>query len=250
MLQGWEVSPILHDQKVYTVYLKRSSMCDCVLYEKKTPHTCPCHSMVLMRMMLSGRRSSEIRIWFSWSYTDFLGTFGTIQKQTVWDGLTQANIFSQTYVTNTFAVWYYICDSFTCAMSRESGEHSLSMLLVLSLWALEFCLSFMEVLRGRLCSLFSILLKKGRKTRSSKYMTEQGKWSTVLMLTKHFIGTVEQKHVCSRLHIKTDNLKSLVYKHDDMTLSCAQVSRCSDLQCTWETCGFGTLSCRACQQCR
>lgn len=43
-------------------------------------------------------------------------------------------------------------------MSRESGEHSLSMLLVLSLWAFEFCLSFMEVLRGRLCSLLSILL--------------------------------------------------------------------------------------------
>lgn len=43
-------------------------------------------------------------------------------------------------------------------MSRESGEHSLSILLVLSLWALEFCRSFMEVLRGRLCILLSILL--------------------------------------------------------------------------------------------
>ena len=32
--------------------------------------------MVLMRMMLSGKRSSEMRIWFSWSYTDFLGTCG------------------------------------------------------------------------------------------------------------------------------------------------------------------------------
>ena len=36
--------------------------------------TWPCQSIVLMRMMLSGRRSSEMRIWFSWSYTDFLGT--------------------------------------------------------------------------------------------------------------------------------------------------------------------------------
>ncbi len=39
--------------------------------------------MVLMRMMLSGKRSSEIRIWFSWSYTDFLGTFKTNEKQRV-----------------------------------------------------------------------------------------------------------------------------------------------------------------------
>lgn len=44
---------------------------------EREPHTCPCHSMVLMRIMLSGRRSSDIRIWFSWSYTDFRGTFET-----------------------------------------------------------------------------------------------------------------------------------------------------------------------------
>lgn len=58
-------------------------------------------------------------------------------------------------------------------MRRESGEHSLSMLLVLSLWALEFCLSFMEVLRGRLCNRFSILLGKGQKMKSSEYMTDK-----------------------------------------------------------------------------
>lgn len=53
-------------------------------------------------------------------------------------------------------------------MTRESGEHSLSMLLVRSLWALEFCLSFMEVLRGRLCSLLSILLwREGRQIWSN-----------------------------------------------------------------------------------
>lgn len=62
---------------------------------------------------------------------------------------------------------------YTCAMSRESGEHSLSMLLVLSLWALEFCLSFMEVLRGRLCSLFSILLTKGQKKKKKAEKLKQ-----------------------------------------------------------------------------
>lgn len=40
-----------------------------------------------------------------------------------------------------------------------------------------------------------------------------------------------------------------MYIHDDITLSCVHVSRCSEQQCTWETCGFGTLFCRACQQC-
>lgn len=33
------------------------------------------------------------------------------------------------------------------------------------------------------------------------------------------------------------------------TLSCLHISRCGDLQSTWETCGFGIRSCRACQQC-
>lgn len=152
-------------------------------------HTCPCHSMVLMRMMLSGRRSSEIRIWFSWSYTDFLGTFETNEKQRVWDRPIQASTFSQTYLKSTSAARYYVCESFTCAMSRESGEHSLSMLLVLSLWALEFCLSFMEVLRGRLCSLFSILLRKGRQTSRSTYMADRARnpINSTQMLTKHFI---------------------------------------------------------------
>lgn len=93
-----------------------------------------------------------------------------------------------------------ICELFTCAMSRESGEHSLSMLLVLSLWALEFCLSFMEVLRGRLCSLFSTLLRTRRNTRSSKYMTDKAKKPDRLDLE------INEKH--SKLHSKKDkNLK-------------------------------------------
>lgn len=54
---------------------------------------------------------------------------------------------------------YYRSRMFTWAISRESGEHSLSMLLVRSLWAFEFCRSFIEVLRGRLCSRFSTLLR-------------------------------------------------------------------------------------------
>lgn len=35
--------------------------------------TWPCQSDVLMRMMLSGRWLSDTRMWFSWSYTVFLG---------------------------------------------------------------------------------------------------------------------------------------------------------------------------------
>lgn len=79
-------------------------------------------------------------------------------------------------------------------MRRESGEHSLSILLVLSLWALEFCLSFMEVLRARLCSLFSTLLRMEHNTRGSKYMTGRvailTSWTQ--KLTKHVIKTVEK----------------------------------------------------------
>ncbi len=124
--------------------------------------------MVLMRMMLSGRRSSEMRIWFSWSYTDFLGTFTTSEKWKVRDIRKPVHFHKH---NSKSAAWCDICEAITCAMSRESGEHSLSMLLVLSLWALEFCLSFMEVLRGRLCSLFSTLLRKEQNTRGSKYIT-------------------------------------------------------------------------------
>lgn len=35
--------------------------------------TCPCQSAVLTRMIFSGSWSSETRMWFSWSYTVFLG---------------------------------------------------------------------------------------------------------------------------------------------------------------------------------
>lgn len=96
--------------KPYSAWFKRSIVYLCVMYRKT--HTCPCHSMVLMRMMLSGRRSSEIRIWFSWSYTDFLGTFETNEKQRVWDRPTQASTFSQTYLKSTSAARYYVCESF------------------------------------------------------------------------------------------------------------------------------------------
>lgn len=137
---------------------------DCNVLMFKSPLTCPCHSMVLMRMMLSGRRSSEMRIWFSWSYTDFLGTFDTKERQRLYFHMHRGQICGLVSPLRR---------CFTCAMSRESGEHSLSMLLVLSLWALEFCRSFMEVLRGRLCSLFSTLLRTRGDTRCSKYTTER-----------------------------------------------------------------------------
>lgn len=57
--------------------------------------------MVLMRMMLSGRRSSEIRIWFSWSYTDFLGTFEINEKQGVKERQTHTWTLSQLCVENS-----------------------------------------------------------------------------------------------------------------------------------------------------
>lgn len=82
-------------------------------------------------------------------------------------------------------------------MSRESGEHSLSMLLVLSLWALEFCLSFMEVLRGRLCNRFSILLRKGQKMKSSEYTNKHNQPDSNF----NFTQAVEETHV----DIQTDN---------------------------------------------
>ena len=144
--------------------LPNSFYCNVLMFQ--SPLTCPCHSMVLMRMMFSGRRSSEMRIWFSWSYTDFLGTFDTKERQRLYFHIRRGHICG---------LVSHLWRCFTCAMSLESGEHSLSMLLVLSLWALEFCLSFMEVLRGRLCSLFSTLLRTRGDTRcSSTWQKEQG----------------------------------------------------------------------------
>lgn len=35
--------------------------------------TWPCQSVVFTRMTFSGRAASDTRIWFSWSYTTFLG---------------------------------------------------------------------------------------------------------------------------------------------------------------------------------
>lgn len=114
-------------------------------------------------------------------------------------------------------------------MSRESGEHSLSMLLVLSLWALEFCLSFMEVLRGRLCILFSILLRR-ECARELK------------IHDRHSRGPQERDPgVNKTLHV--------FMNMDNITWLCVHVSRCSDEWFTLETCGFETLSCRACQRC-
>lgn len=49
--------------------------------------------------------------------------------------------------------------SLTWLFCRESGEPSLSRLLVRSLWLLEFCLSLTDILRGRQSCLFSALLK-------------------------------------------------------------------------------------------
>lgn len=42
--------------------------------------TCPCQSVVLIRMMDSGSWSSENRMWFSWSKTDFLATWQNTQN--------------------------------------------------------------------------------------------------------------------------------------------------------------------------
>lgn len=127
-----------------------------------------------------------------------------------------------------------ICERYTCAISRESGEHSLSMLLVLSLCALEFCLSFMEVLRGRLCSLFSTLLKRTRTTTCSKY-TNAGAGSKANYKSRQKCN----KFIGYRTWHNENYLVCLFYRCSDY----------SDQQRTWETCGFGTPSCRACQRC-
>lgn len=96
-------------------------------------------------------------------------------------------------------------------MSRDSGEHSLSMLLVLSFWALEFCLSFMEVLRVRLWSLFSILLRRQIKKRSNMYPPKQTLHqickirhhiACVLNIVQPFFQCVHfQNHVCKTKYV-------------------------------------------------
>lgn len=117
MLVAWLTS------KPYSAWSKRSIVYLCVMYRKT--HTCPCHSMVLMRMMLSGRRSSEIRIWFSWSYTDFLGTFETNEKQRVWDRLTQASTFSPTSKEHVCGVIWHLWVVYLCYESWVWGALAL-----------------------------------------------------------------------------------------------------------------------------
>lgn len=43
-------------------------------------HTCPCQSVPLTRMRLSGSAESANKIWFSWSYTAFLRTYTHTQS--------------------------------------------------------------------------------------------------------------------------------------------------------------------------
>lgn len=71
----------------------------------------------------------------------------------------------------------------TCVMSLDSGEVSLSMLLVRSLWALEFCLSFMDVLRGRRWSLLSALLAS---QQGERHVTTAGRRAFSTSLTLRF----------------------------------------------------------------
>lgn len=51
--------------------------------------TCPCQSEVLTRMMFSGSWSSEMRMWFNWSYTVFLGIWRHKAHPCWWEGLLQ-----------------------------------------------------------------------------------------------------------------------------------------------------------------
>lgn len=192
--------------------------------------------MVLMRMMLSGRRSSEIRIWFSWSYTDFLGTLSTIEKQKVWNGPTRAkhtptNIYEEHVQRDIASV---ICLPALWVASLGSTRSPCCWSCHFGPWS-SVCLSW------RCCEDASAACSPfywGRDKRQGAWTHDRARklMNYTKMLTKQFKETVEQKHVYSWLHIKTDNLKSLANK------------RCT-VQSTWETCGFGTLSCRACQQC-
>lgn len=47
--------------------------------------TWPCQSVVFTKMTFSGRAASDTRIWFSWSYTTFLG----ICRNKYWLGIAQ-----------------------------------------------------------------------------------------------------------------------------------------------------------------
>lgn len=82
------------------------SVCFCSTSERN----CPCQSEVLTRMIFSGSWSSEMRMWFSWSYTVFLGI---------------------------------------CSWLLVSGQRSLSRLLARSFWGRAACRSFRDVLRPR-----------------------------------------------------------------------------------------------------
>ena len=59
-------------------------------------------------------------------------------------------------------VCVFMCvGTLTCVTSLDSSEHSLSMLMLRSLWVREFCRSFMEVQRARRCIRLSTLLQGG-----------------------------------------------------------------------------------------
>lgn len=108
------------------------------------------------------------------------------------------------------------------------------MLLVLSLWALEFCLSFMEVLRGRLCSLFSILLWNEWEWRQNS-----GKFEGERKPPLRIFKLRPENQMC----MWGNSCKNITI------LSCLHVSTCGDLRSTWETCGSGIQPCWACQRC-
>lgn len=85
----------------------------------------------------------------------------------------------------------------TCAAKRLSGEYSLSTLAVRSLWALEFCLSFMDVLRARRGTLFSALLEVINTDRSSalqESITQTGHY-TLYSDEKHYAELQDQTSV-------------------------------------------------------
>lgn len=72
------------------------------------------------------------------------------------------------------------------------------MLLVLSLWALEFCLSFIEVLRGRLWSLFSILLRREQKKNRSGEIEAKKKFTIyepLRSISGEWLRSVPRRHV-------------------------------------------------------
>lgn len=172
--------------------------------------TWPCQSDVLIRMMLSGSWLSDTRMWFSWSYTVFLGicdrreemkTCSSRWRSSNFCGFSFQRIKKQTGRWAIFRPAVFLLP--TCRWQRVSRERSLSKLLALSFCGLLGWRSFNDVLRPRLpANLGSCLCvkepegggKTGRRNGAKKKWEKKNNECTqpALALRKHRCSKIFQ----------------------------------------------------------